>query len=37
MGFQTHDLRDSGATLYQLSYEASLEARPFFATALVAL
>ena len=24
-GIQTHDLRDTGAMLYQLSYEASLE------------
>ena len=25
-GIRTHDLRDTGAMLYQLSYEASLEA-----------
>ena len=25
-GIQTHDLRDTGTMLYQLSYEASLEA-----------
>ena len=29
-GIRTHDLRDTGAMLYQLSYEVSLEAGQFY-------